>query len=38
MRRILKTLLEGEEIKNTSTLVNPKSVEEVKQIIDQKEK
>jgi len=38
MRRILKALLEGEEIKNTSTLVNPKSVEEVKQIINQKEK
>ncbi len=33
MRRILKTLLLGEEVKNTSTLVNPKSVEEIKGII-----
>ena len=33
MRRILKDLLEGEEIKNVSTLINPKSVEEIKSII-----
>ena len=34
MRRILKGLLEGEEIKNVSTLINPKSVEEIKSIIN----
>ena len=33
MRRILKGILEGEEIKNVSTLINPKSVEEIKSII-----
>ena len=38
MRRILKSLLEGEEITNTTTLVNPNSVEEIKQLINQKEK
>ncbi len=36
MRRILKALLIGEEISNTSTLVNPKSVEEVKKQIESK--
>lgn len=33
MRRILKYLLEGEEIQNVSTLINPKSVEEIKSMI-----
>jgi len=33
MRRILKALIAGEEITNTSTLVNPESVEEIKDII-----
>ncbi|OYT36771.1 acetyl-coenzyme A synthetase [Candidatus Pacearchaeota archaeon ex4484_71] len=34
MRRILKGLLEGNEIKNTSTLINPESVREIKEIIN----
>jgi acetyl-CoA synthetase len=38
MRRILKSLLEGEEVKNTTTLLNPKSVEEIKAEIDKEEK
>ncbi len=33
MRRILKALLEGEEIKNVSTLLNPKSIDGIKSII-----
>ena len=33
MRRILKGLLEGEEIKNTSTLINPGSVKDIKALI-----
>jgi len=33
MRRILKGLLEGEEIKNLSTLLNPESVEKIKVLI-----
>ena len=36
MRRILKTLLLGEEINNTSTLVNPDSVEEIKRLVRDK--
>lgn len=33
VRRILKNMLIGEEIKNTSTLVNPNSVEEIQGLI-----
>jgi len=36
MRRILKTLLQGEEIKNTSTMVNPQSVNEIKKALKRK--
>ncbi len=36
MRRILKSLLEGEEIKNTTTLINPKSVKEIQEILKKK--
>ncbi len=36
MRRILKALLVGEEPKGLMTLVNPKSVEEIKEIISKK--
>jgi len=36
VRRILKDLLIGEEIKNISTLINPKSVEEIKGMIKNK--
>ena len=32
MRRILKGLLMGEEIKNTTTLVNPESVKKIKKL------
>ena len=33
MRRILKALLEGEEVQNVSTLINPESVKEIKSIV-----
>jgi len=36
MRRILKTLLKGEEIKNTSTMVNPGSVKEIEGVLGKK--
>lgn len=36
MRRILKGLLAGEEMKNVSTLVNPESVKNIKSIITKK--
>ncbi len=36
MRRILKTLLAGEQVKNTSTLVNPGSVKEIEDLIKKK--
>jgi len=35
MRRILKTLLQGEDIKNTSTMVNPESVDLIKLALNQ---
>lgn len=34
VRRIVKNILIGEEIKNTSTLVNPKTVDEIKKLIE----
>jgi len=34
MRRILKTLIAGEDVKNTSTLVNPDSVKDIKELIN----
>jgi len=36
MRRILKTLLAGEEVKNTSTLVNPEAVSEIQDLLRKK--
>jgi acetyl-CoA synthetase len=38
MRRILKTLLKGEETKNTSTMVNPDAVKEVELVLKNKQK
>ena len=38
MRRILKGLLEGEKIKNTSTLINPQSVKDIKALIQNSQK
>ena len=38
MRRILKSLLVNEEPKGLSTLLNPKSVDEIKKIISEKNK
>ncbi|MBL7059128.1 acetate--CoA ligase [Candidatus Pacearchaeota archaeon] len=36
MRRILKSLLQGEEIKNTTTMINPKSIQEIQEILKKK--
>lgn len=38
VRRLLKNLLINEPIKNTSTMVNPKSLEEIKVLLDSKGK
>ena len=38
IRRILKGLLEGEKIKNTSTLINPQSVKNIKELIQDTQK
>ena len=36
MRRIVKSLMEGQEIKNTSTMINPNSIKKIKEVLKEK--